>query len=248
MKTDLFLAIHIISGLAIMGCNHDKDITPDVIIPKLKTEAYYYGIDTTPLFTVTYEYNEASQLVLVKFLNNSYSVLEYDADKVTIKSYDSKGIQSNSELILNGKGLLQSGTWLQFGLNGTGYKYNADNYLIEKHYTSAYETDIYAGVISYTITSGNTTSSADRNDKYGILGTDINKYQFILDKINTIGNENRGLAFLGKSDKNLLEKWTTHRGANVYFEYEFDSKGRVTKPIELNTARIMGSSTYTYMD
>ena len=66
-------------------------------------------------------------------------------------------------------------------------------------------------------------------------------YEYYLDKINTIGNDNRGMSFMGKDSKNLVKtvKYTgttvntvskMKRSTSDYsYTYEFDSKNRVVK-------------------
>ena len=67
------------------------------------------------------------------------------------------------------------------------------------------------------------------------------KELYYLDKINTIGNDNRGMPFMGKDSKNLVKtvKYTgttvntvskRKRSTSDYsYTYEFDSKNRVIK-------------------
>jgi hypothetical protein len=65
-------------------------------------------------------------------------------------------------------------------------------------------------------------------------------YSFNNDKVNTIGQENYGIAYLGKQNKNLIRSYVDPSGITVTYSYEFDSKNRVIKE------RNGGYKTYNY--
>lgn len=85
-----------------------------------------------------------------------------------------------------------------------------------------------------------------------ISNTNKSDFQFYTDKKNTIGNENRGMSFLGKQNKNPIKKTTysNFSGSDfvdtetISFTYEYDAKGRITKQLSDD-----GNYTiYTYID
>jgi hypothetical protein len=75
-------------------------------------------------------------------------------------------------------------------------------------------------------------------------------FEYYLDKINTIGNSNKGIYFIGKDSKNLVksEKYTSsspNGGSSISeysYTYEFDSKKRVVKSTRtpINTVGSIG--------
>lgn len=78
------------------------------------------------------------------------------------------------------------------------------------------------------------------------------EYQFYKDKLNTTQNENMGLSFYGKQNKNPIKQVTITRTGNTFpttietftYTYEYDNKGRITKVVIDN-----GDYTiYTYVD
>ncbi|HAH22395.1 MAG TPA: hypothetical protein DCL77_01265, partial [Prolixibacteraceae bacterium] len=106
------------------------------------------------------------------------------------RHYNDRNEVFNDTLFLNKQGLViaESG-------KDIAYEYNLDGY----------QSELRAGeILSYTISNGNTLTRKaweyiDGNLKL-ILTTN---YRFIPNSINTIGNENMGISFYGKQDKNL---------------------------------------------
>jgi len=57
---------------------------------------------------------------------------------------------------------------------------------------------------------------------------DTSNYEYYTDQLNTIGQQNYGITFLGSSSKNLMKIMTDQMGT-YKMAYEFDSQNRVTK-------------------
>lgn len=77
------------------------------------------------------------------------------------------------------------------------------------------------------------------------LGQEVSReYEYYLNKVNTIGNENFGQHRWGFSSKNPVKRMTSHFDAGdvvTDYTYEFDSEGYITKVTE--SSLVSGSST-----
>ncbi len=109
--------------------------------------------------------------------------------------------------------------------------YDSEGYLIEeKHYSLDPNNRKLYRTHKYDIVDGNTVKewSIDTDGKAYIL----TEYEFYLDKLNTIGNENMGMTWQEHSNRNLIKKSTHYSGNDKYdinYDYTFDSENRVTR-------------------
>jgi len=82
-------------------------------------------------------------------------------------------------------------------------------------------------------------------EKSGIR-TDTNWYEYYQERSNTIGNENRGSAFLGKQNNLLLKSVRSTINSPYSYTYVFDSLGRVKWRILKNNQGQESFTRYTY--
>jgi hypothetical protein len=195
--------------------------------------------------TYTYTYQDG-KLVRVDGSDNTYTTLTYESLKVTVSGYEENNSLSFTEIYtLNSKGLATSCTGTgkkKKSMNlspihsllkntssyTTTFEYNNDGYLIKSTTVEGSETS----VTTLTITDGNSTSGT-----VTYQGFTVNMIiSHNTTKENTIGQENEGVAFLGKQDVNLITSMVySYNGTTMMtttYQYEFDTKGRVIKCTE----------------
>jgi hypothetical protein len=109
--------------------------------------------------------------------------------------------------------------------------YNNEGFLIEeKHYSRDPNNRLLYRTHKYEIINENVTKEweVDINGKEYLL----TEYEYHLDKLNTAGNENLGMTWQERSNKNLIKKSTHFSGNDKYdinYDYTFDSQNRVTQ-------------------
>ena len=115
------------------------------------------------------------------------------------------------------------------------WEYDSEGYLLsqsESWPSLGTQHDIY----SYTCWNNDKIAS-DEVDVYGNkTGGGITTNEFYVEKLNTVGNENIGIAYFGKQNNCLIKtSYVTFQGnidTLAYYTYEFDSIGRVIKEIK----------------
>jgi hypothetical protein len=225
-KLFLFITalVMLFSFVMINGCKKDdNNTTPDntdsTKTPKIKTLTYVLsnGNDVTE----TYVYDEQGRIITKTFSGSSSNVISYSYNTNSIIMYNDRDKTTHTfELNSNGYATSEKITDAQNNvLSSDNYTYDSDGHLT---------TD---GEFTYTWSGGNLVSKTNSNGS--------RKYTYFSDKTNTIGNQNRGISFLGVDSKNLIS-------SNIYndditntqnYSYEYDSLNRVTK---------LNSNTYTY--
>jgi hypothetical protein len=84
------------------------------------------------------------------------------------------------------------------------------------------------------------------------VGGKITTNEYYAGQLNTIGNENIGIAYFGKQNNCLLKISYTHNQTAIdtlgVFSYEFDSLKRVTKEITKKSGNIIRIRTFKYYD
>ncbi|HAH22970.1 MAG TPA: hypothetical protein DCL77_04275 [Prolixibacteraceae bacterium] len=136
-------------------------------------------------------------------------------------------------------------------LYGTAnHEYTTDGVLVKSvYYNSTGEIGLS---FDYKVLDGNTIACyLWENDKGNLKFTVRYDYQF-LNLTNTIGNENRGMAFYGKQDKNLLsvykyENQIINDPGGTTYTYEIDTQNRVVKRMEVGQSELF-YDTYTYYE
>lgn len=126
----------------------------------------------------------------------------------------------------------------------TVYTLNSDGYVSSVNFYYSTLMDFYYGSPGYV--SQTVNGNVQRNFVWSgenlvqNYGTDTVDYTYLTDKSNTIGNEYRGLAFLGKDAKNLVNTVTYSTGpTTLTYAYEYDgdkvSKRTLGTAVEIYT-------------
>jgi hypothetical protein len=167
----------------------------------------------------------------------------YENDKITVIESDSTGIVDTIYMFLNEKGLVEKSYCKPLSQYGVPtftyvktYVYDNNGFLIDEYDTTnyfdkyfvleRYHSDIKDGnIIKFT----KTRSSTDEDEivKYYI------EYTFYNGKINSLTNENKGMSFFGKSNKNPIQLNTLIYGNNpssaFTYVYTYDSLNRISE-------------------
>lgn len=224
----MLMQMGFLSGiLLVFACSKEEKIEPDYTkVHLIKTEVIG---NTNDSFTHTfgYEYDNDGKIVKKTWENDDRSdVYEYQYGSGSISIIHSSDIFPTDTAILelNNKGLVVCKYNLQDN-KMTRYRYDDQGYCVYSRYYEygADTSDIVQEIetTNFTYIEGNllledrvyngTTEGQVRNFYYD-------------DKVNTIGNLNRGQGFFGKSSKNL-----TKVGVNLD---EFDAENRLIKRTE----------------
>jgi hypothetical protein len=199
-------------------------------------------------------YFSTTQIYNGNYTEHSSKYYTYANKKITIDNYlyDSKwGTQT---LELNDAGLCTRTETKDHNnniLETETFDYNSDGYLTNLVLTNPALTV----QTSFIIADGNTIQSTsvlneNTETKHGaelqslhLLRTNIQgsirrnitndltlitDYEFYADTINTIGNQNRGAAFLGKQDKFLVKSFAYNGITNSNYTYTLDTKKRIS--------------------
>jgi hypothetical protein len=210
--------------ISFSNCSKDKESNevssalPKV--PKIKTKE-----EKSSFSSITYSYN-----------------YEYDSYGRLIKEYRSKTGIKNYQIVtciypsLNLIILIDSSKFndtVSYFIKDTMHLNSKGYVILEKgQYSSTnYSYDSLGFQLSKNgkniVVNGNLIQSEEVNN--------TNYFEFYLDKINTIGYFNFGAYFWGKSNQNLIKKYTRSDNNNSYTNtYEFDEKGRVTKQVNID--------------
>jgi hypothetical protein len=208
--------------------HEDEYSGPDTVF----RQGVEYGYDTTgrlkyaitvtswggPMDTVMYTYS--GNRVLAWTGNQSYDYIGYD---------------------LNGQGLAVS--CYNYHLVFWERIYNPDGYVTQHKTVSPYTntlTDCYYSCFNLAMEIIQTP------EKSGIRN-DTNWYEYYPGRSNTIGNENRGSAFLGKQNNLLLKSVRSTINSPYSYTYVFDSLGRVKWRILKNSQGYESFTRYTYL-
>lgn len=223
MKTNNLLFALLCLLIICSACDDSDDQPAKNKIPLVKTETWFTnGQQWGP--AITYEYDRQGRITK-RTTGDIITSYAYEPGKVFVKTYyiDNKETHDDT-ILLNDKGL-------QMTSEDFTLKYNADGYLIE-------ELDFRAeppSVLTLTILNGNTVKSTPKNWNQYYMATTTYKFN---ESMNTIGNENKGIAWCGKQDKNLVSESLEVMKVNgldyewlTNYTYELDTKNRVTKRI-----------------
>lgn len=219
----LFIALLGLLG-AFSAC---KDTNDDVkySVPRIKKMAWY---ENNQLYSErTYQYDGTGRLVK-ESITDDYDILyTYLPGKVIIKVVQPGTEDMHADtVILNDKGLQISTS------NSSAIEYDALGYLVKKILLVNKIPHLH----TFRIENGNTVQWTLK--KGGPPETIVNEqtYEFLPNTVNTIGNDNTGIPFYGKQNKNLLSKTTfiSHSSTGtdeftVSYDYELDTQNRVVK-------------------
>jgi hypothetical protein len=237
------------------SCTKDKSSSPAFhdSIPRIQTVTEYFNGATERV--TSFLYDTSSRLVKVSFheiLENQqyYDTLIYNGSTIVMNTYSNKNKLIESEIFtLNSNNLvvLMTDTFGEqkksvrhfLDLRLQEHEANIYGYDENGYQTLEISTNEYGGTHRYekSYSAGNLITSTYQymaNDT--VIQNGASTFKYYSDKSNTIGNENRGIAFLGKQNTNLLsnildQKWLTTDTLSLItdYRYEFDSKNRVIK-------------------
>jgi hypothetical protein len=118
--------------------------------------------------------------------------------------------------------------------------YDDASYLIKD---STISTGVYQSteVNTYTVLNENISNISQKAISGFGTSNSFSDYTFLTSKMNTIGNLNQGVTFMGKQNKNPVASITFNPdpfyGSNpLVYTYEFDEQGRITKATTSNLA------------
>jgi hypothetical protein len=203
-----------------------------------KTNTTSNSVASTPKILKEYEYNILNDSIIL-----DSSIITY--------SYDNKGRLATKKE----DNYTESYTYVSANLINVSRLYYKNDVSIDsweysiildskglaiKHYVSEKDT-LFLYFTPEGFLKGNKNGNVLEVLDGNVLKEGTTTYEYYLDKINTIGNDNRGMSFMGKDSKNLVKtvKYTgttvntvneMKRSTSDYsYTYEFDSKNRVVK-------------------
>lgn len=230
MNTKAILLILLGLMASISGCNKDKEEEIPTT-PKIKTITFYQNEQQKS--QQSFEYDLSGKLIKRSYSNGDWLSYSYNQSAVIENHYISQIQKALPDtLLLNYEGLAISED------HGTStMEYDADGYLIKKNNLTA---ERYTFL--YEIKNGNRVKgSMIANNDYMTLRV-MQTNTFLPNSTNTTGNENMGIVFLGKQDKQLVSTIEYSQGLPLNLEYEYDSSNRVSKcKLSDGTSRV-----YTY--
>jgi len=222
--TSKFLLLALVSLLvAFSSCDKSKD-DPTPKVPKIKTITHGTSSNSDKEY---YEYDQSGRLKSITYTGHTSgnSQYLYFKDKIV---WQSTFFPELDTLYLNEEGMVVSE---MFG--SITHEYDAKGYCVKTSgYGSGGEVDLE---YKYKVSDENTTVL----DVWEIVNEKLvyritNDYEFLPNSNNTIGNENMGVSFYGKQNKNLLSASTQiYVGFNYpdqeNYHYEKDAQNRVVK-------------------
>lgn len=237
MKKLIFLLL--LSFAIIWSCkknesNNSTSSNPSVYL--MKGMSFYDSIGNF-IMSQSMEYNSQSQIVLMKsYYPKQYDTIltwyEYNSSRVIERHYDTNNVLKYKYIYeLNGLGLASSRTYVNYLSSGDSsvtldatYIYNSDGFMIESKFHPI--DTLHWFKINYQISEGNIFSQL-YSDNYG--SGSLNVFTFFPNTINTIGNFNAGITWLGKSNQELI-KTSANKALtpdSMFYNYTVDSQSRV---------------------
>lgn len=219
------------------ACNKSGDDVSSVpgTIPMLSKVIYYEDNKVKAETDMTYDaHNRLIKLTMTGGYVEDYL---YEPDRIIRNTnYFNNGLYTDT-LVLNVEGMVIYET-----LHKASHEYSPEGY----------RTGEFAPYGNFTnkVLDGNTVLKCSWIKRDSVL-IETNEYTYLPDQPNTIGNENMGITFYGKQDKNLLtrDKYTfllydQWEEIKQDYNYEFDKSNRVKKRI--NNIRTGCYWLYTY--
>jgi len=188
---------------------------------------------------IEYQYDNNNRITIQKLVYPSDSAsftykYEYFPSVVIERIFlNDTALKNKNVYYLNIEGLATEVSWVSYlpdhdsvtGINSI-YDYNSEGWMI-KSTDFLSDSSIYKA-LTWQIADGNVSSFV-----YNIPGAGINStetYSYFPGSINSVGNKNKGLTFLGKSNTNLVSSSMLNSASVVTanFSYMFDSYNRVS--------------------
>lgn len=245
MKTKIILFAFLSLLVGFSACNDsnepeiDQPATGILLIKTMTSSGNYKD-------SVHYEYDDSGKLIKISHSQSYYTKYTHKPGKVIMELYmgNTSPEQTNTYLI-NEEGLATS-SYIGYVIPNiiNTFEYDSNGYKILKKANND-------TIVTAKILDGNTIvkTEFDRQDKLINLTME---YQF-LTNINTIGDENRGITWEGKQNKNLPSQVTqvikTHniRSEEITeYTYEYDTQNRVTKRTGTRNGALNQTESYTY--
>lgn len=247
MNKQIFIALCI--SLLLFSCKKEKDAVISYLV-KTKTS-------TQTNNTETYFYDSENRVIKITNSNfATFTTFEYINDSVfqyqhkdAVSSNLQTKYQFNSNKLQTEK--LQLSPWTLTN-EEERFSYDANNFLKTYHYN----------VVDYgtndTLWNNGTNFTQKNTTSFSLIGdySSSTAYTYYTNE-NTIGNENFGKPFLGKSSTNILKSETqttrnlylnpvTTITSTVTYTYEFDNFGRVATQYATTDASTSFKNSFTY--
>jgi hypothetical protein len=228
-----------LSSILIWSCkkNETNKTTPlNLSVSLIKGMSFYDSIGNF-IQSQSMEYNSQGRILLVK----SYYPKHYDTIKIQYEYYSDRVIESHFDTNniltykyiyeLNELGLAKSRTNVSYKSNTDSvvnlaetYEYNSDGFMIESYYLP--DDSLHWFKMNFQI-SGSNIFSNQYSDKYG--SGPLRIFTYYPNSVNTIGNYNQGITWLGKSSKELIKSsaYNSSTPDSLHNIYTFDSQNRV---------------------
>jgi hypothetical protein len=241
-----------ISGLLLFAFCTRNEISPVAVpctpqIPsnhRLVREDNYSGPDTVFTQGAEYVYDSSGRLKY-EITSTSWGgpmdtvMYAYSGNRVLAwagnQGYDYTGYD------LNGQGFAVS--CFNYHLVFWERSYNPDGYVTQHRTVNPYAntaTDCYYSCFNLNV-------QIIQSQETSGVRYDTIWYEYYPNKSNTIGNENRGLAFFGKQDNLLLKSVRSTNDSPYSYTYVFDSLDRVKWRIMKNAQGTETFTKYTYL-
>lgn len=243
MKINVLLCVLLSIALVFNSCKKTVEpINPDAIPKIQKITEYKNGLISS--FT-SYEYDTNGRISKITHSDSSYEIYIYSPDSIIKNIYQANGKIASLISRLNKNGLIfNEGNGAEYEYDLLGFKTSWIISDADTHY-------------DYKVSNGNTIEMSNTYySAQSAANKEIYTYKFLPNSTNTIGNENIGITFYGKQNKNLVEV-TSHilqdafrkNNSSYSYSYEYDNKKRVTKRILTGIGILEGRYTlYTYYD
>lgn len=267
-KSLFIVSLLLVGSLFFSSCNKDKNDPETATIP-LVASAIKYDDMGILISSESYQYDNQGRIIKININSDNYQTMEYSSSSIILKKYVGGKLVDTTTVILNGLGLctsISSGDTnhqdtYEYDIAGSRKSLiiEDDTYLRTFTYT-VFEGNIVTVILEEKSKTANSASlkeiefvpgsfiSAYPNNSYAsksklksanLTYTNKTDFQYFNDKINTIGNENLGRSFLGKTNKNPIKKAIYSRlsGSDfietgiINYTYEYDSKARITKQV-----------------
>lgn len=244
-----FVVFLLIFSTTFFSCKKQKDA---VISYMVKTKTSSQNNNNTE----TYTYDSENRITKITNSNfTTFTTFEYVGDSVFQYSYkDDSSFYLNTKYLFNTKKLQIEKLQLSpftFNLEEERFSYEPNDFLK----TYFYSITDYA--TNDTLFNDGTNFTKRIAHFSGLIGYGISTTNYTyFSNTNTIGNENFGRPFLGKSSENILKSETT-KSTNLFqvpiiettsttnYTYEFDNFGRVaTQYITTDALNIKNTFTY----
>lgn len=279
-NSSLWIASLLLLGTLILSsCDKEKE-DPEIDSIPLLESIVTHSDGGQPDFSQFFHYDNQGRLIKVEDNDGYVTTMEYTESTVTVKDSEDGELKDTSIGQLDSKGLCTSMIFEGVEENATyeydsnGYRKSSsfeDRYsLITNAYTVSDGNCVTIISMSEWTTGNSAFASEVGSFRRSFLAFNLQKripienrlkstttsyinksdYQFYKDKSNTIGNENIGISFMGKQNKNPIKQETNTITYNnevaspqtVSYTYEYDANGWITKQTSSNG----DYSVYTY--